>query len=68
MGSSWKNWNTMPRFLPRQRAMALSERVCTGVWLTQTSPEVGRSMPVIMLMRVVLPLPDLPMTLTNSPA
>ena len=34
---------------------------------THTSPEVGRSMPVIMLISVDLPLPDFPMTATNSP-
>src|SRR5512138_3665620 len=35
--------------------------------LTTTSPEVGRSIPAIMLSRVDLPLPDLPITATNSP-
>ena len=32
-----------------------------------TSPDVGRSIPEIMFMRVDLPLPDLPIIATNSP-
>ena len=34
---------------------------------TSTSPDVGRSMPVIMLISVDLPLPDWPTIATNSP-
>ena len=34
---------------------------------TSTSPESERSMPLIMLTRVDLPAPDLPVTATNSP-
>ncbi len=38
-----------------------------GVPSTMISPEVGRSMPVIKLIMVDLPAPDLPYTATNSP-
>jgi hypothetical protein len=57
----------MPRFSPRQPASWFSFILWMAVPLTMTSPVVGRSMPVIMLSRVDLPLPDLPMMLTNSP-
>ena len=67
VGRSWKNWKTTPMFRPRHLASAFSPSACTGVSPTITSPEVGWSMPVIMLMSVVLPLPDLPMSPTNSP-
>ena len=68
VGSSWKNWKTTPMLRPRQMASWPSRSLCTGVPATTTSPGVGRSMPVIMLISVVLPLPDLPITATNSPA
>ena len=68
VGSSWKNWKTTPMVLPRQIASWFSLSLCTGVPSMTTSPEVGRSMPVIMLMSVDLPLPDLPIMPTNSPS
>ena len=68
VGSSWKNWKTTPTDRPRHCAVAPSLRSCTAVPSIQTSPLDGRSMPVIMLTSVLLPLPDLPITATNSPA
>jgi hypothetical protein len=68
MGRSWKNWKTMPRLRPRHAASRLSLSLSTRVSPTYTSPSLGRSMPVSMLIRVDLPLPDLPMMPTNSPA
>ena len=68
VGSSWKNWNTTPMVFPRHTASWFSLSLCTGVPSMTTVPELGRSMPVIMLMSVVLPLPDLPMSPMNSPA
>ena len=67
VGSNWKNWNTTPIVLPRQMASWFSLSPCTGVPPTTTWPDVGWSMPVIMLMSVVLPEPDLPMSPMNSP-
>lgn len=66
VGRNWKNWNTIPRLRPRQRAISFSVRRYTAVSPT-TPPEVGRSIPAIMLIRVELPLPDLPMIPPNSP-
>ena len=68
VGSSWKNWKTTPTDRPRHCAVAPSLRSCTAVPSIQTSPLDGRSMPVIMLTSVLLPLPDFPITATNSPA
>ena len=69
VGSSWKNWNTTPMVLPRHIGeLVLVESAWTGVPSITTVPDVGRSMPVIMLMSVVLPLPDLPISPMNSPA
>src|SRR5215207_3083785 len=56
-----------PRLRPRQAAIWPSLSVWTGTAPTITSPDVGRSMPVTMLIRVDLPLPDLPMIATNWP-
>ena len=63
VGSSWKNWKTTPTVRPRHCAIRLSPRACDGPCRRRrTSPDVGRSMPVIMFMSVDLPLPDLPTT------
>ena len=67
VGSSWKNWKMTPTLRPRHSASLPSLSVWMAVSPTRISPEVGRSMPVIMLTRVDLPLPDLPITATNSP-
>ena len=67
VGSSWKNWKTTPIVRPRHTASRFSDSAWTGVPSITTSPPVGRSMPVIMLMSVVLPEPDFPMSPTNSP-
>ena len=67
MGRSWKNWKMTPMLRPRHSAMGPSRRLWMAVPSTKISPVVGRSMPVIMLMSVDLPLPDLPTTATNSP-
>ena len=58
----------MPTHWPRQRARPFSLSLCTGWPSTITSPAVGRSMPVIILSRVDLPLPEGPTIATNSPA
>ena len=67
VGNSWKNWNTTPTFLPRHLATLFSLIPVNRSPATWTSPEVGRSMPVTMLMRVLFPLPDGPTIATNSP-
>ena len=67
VGRSWKNWKMTPMWRPRHSAIWPSVRPWTGLPATKTWPVLGRSMPVIMLTRVDLPLPDLPMTATNSP-
>ena len=67
VGSSWKNWKTTPTLRPRHSASLPSLSVWMAVSPTRISPAVGRSMPVIMLTSVDLPLPDLPITATNSP-
>ena len=68
MGSSWKNWNTMPTVSPLQRASASSPIVSRRWPATVTVPAVGRSMPAIRFVTVDLPLPDGPTTATISPA
>ena len=67
-GNNWKNWKTTPMLRPRQPAICPSRSRCRAVLATCTSPADGRSMPVIMLLSVDLPLPDLPTIATNSPA
>ncbi len=57
-----------PMVRPRQTAICSSLRVCTAVLSTSTWPEVGRSMPVITLISVDLPLPDFPTMDMNLPA
>src|SRR5262245_21019097 len=57
----------MPRLRPRHAAICASLNECTGAPSMTISPEVGRSMPVIILINVDLPLPDFPITATNSP-
>ncbi len=54
-------------FFPRQRAIWSSFMACTEVPSIRISPEVGRSMPVIMFTSVDFPAPDLPITVRNSP-
>ena len=67
VGSSWKNWKTMPTWRPRQIA-SCSSLIASIRWpSTVTVPAVGRSMPVIMFMIVDLPLPDGPTIATISP-
>ena len=67
VGKSWKNWKMMPTVRPRQGANCPSFKAWIAVSPMNTWPVVGRSMPVIMLISVDLPLPDLPITATNSP-
>ncbi len=67
VGTNWKNWKTMPTVLPRQVASRLSSSPWTSVVSMVTVPRQGWSMPVSMLMRVDLPLPDLPTIATYSP-
>ena len=58
VGSSWKNWKTMPTARPRQAEISRSRSACTGVPPTTTSPLVGRSMPASRPSSVDLPLPE----------
>ena len=67
VGSSWKNWNTMPTLRPRQAASWVSVLPVMVSPATTILPVVARSMPVRRLMSVDLPLPDLPTTATKSP-
>ena len=57
----------MPTYSPRQVARSFSLIRCTSRPVTMISPSEGRSMPVIILSRVDLPLPDGPTIETNSP-
>ena len=68
VGSSWKNWKTMPDRRPRHAASRSWPSSWTAVPPTVTDPAVGRSMPATMFSSVDLPLPDLPTMATNSPA
>src|SRR6476469_609718 len=68
VGRSWKNWNTRPTVRPRHSASADSGSAPSSVSRTVICPLVGRSMPASRFSRVVLPLPDLPTTATNSPS
>ena len=61
-GNSARSWNTMP-----------SPRSPASVWVTTrspitTSPAVGSTSPEIMLSVVVLPQPDGPTRIRNSPS
>ena len=67
MGNNWKNWRMTPTCRPRQAAIWSSLMPWMAFGPTQISPDDGRSMPVIMLISVDLPAPDLPTTATNSP-
>src|SRR5450755_2418558 len=58
----------MPTHLPLQRERSSSPNECTSVDATRMVPKDGESIPVSRLIRVVLPLPDLPITATNSPS
>jgi hypothetical protein len=68
VGSSWKNWNTMPMLRPRQTASFSSVIWSRRLPFTVTVPAVGRSMPAMRLTIVLLPLPDGPVIATISPA
>ena len=68
VGISWKNWKTMPMVWPRQTASCSSVIWSRRLPWTVTVPAVGRSMPAMRLMMVVLPLPDGPVIATISPA
>ena len=57
----------MPRVRPRHSAILPWLMRWISASPTRTEPAVGWSMPVIMLIKVDLPLPDLPMMLVNSP-
>ena len=68
VGSSWKNWKTIPTLAPRQTASCSSLRSSRRRPSTVTVPAVGRSMPVIMFSSVDLPLPDGPTIATIWPS
>ena len=61
-GNSARSWNTMPS--PRSPG----SRSLTTVLPMTISPEVGVSSPEIMLRVVVLPQPDGPTMIMNSPS
>ena len=67
VGSSWKNWKTMPMLRARQRVSLRSLVVETSTPSTTTMPDVGRSMPVSMFRNVDLPPPEGPTRAMNSP-
>ena len=67
VGSSWKNWNTIPTRTPRQAASSSWPISSIRRPSTTTRPLLGRSMPVTMLRIVDLPLPDDPTIETISP-
>src|SRR6266542_3766499 len=58
----------MPMWSRRNRASAASDCRFNTVPATSTSPSVGRSRPATRLSKVDFPLPDGPITATDSPA
>ena len=64
----WKNWNTSPTWRRRSRAsrVLLSSSVRTPA--SATVPSSARSSPATRCSSVDLPLPDGPISATNSPA
>lgn len=67
-GSSLGSWNTYPRFAPRHRARSFSDSVSTLTPSMRISPRVGDSKPERQWNRVVLPLPEGPVTPQASPS
>src|SRR5215469_14548428 len=66
--SRLKNWKIMPIRSLRKRASPVSLSESIRCPATVTVPLVGRSRPAIRFSSVDLPLPDGPMTATDSPA
>ncbi len=67
IGSRLKNWKTKPMCLRRSFVSWLSPSVVISVPSMETVPEVGRSRPARMCMRVDLPEPEGPITAVSWP-
>jgi hypothetical protein len=67
IGSRLKNWKMNPMCFRRSFVSSLSFRFVISVPSTETEPEVGRSSPARMCMRVDLPEPDGPITAVSRP-
>src|SRR6516164_3308464 len=65
--SKLKNWKIMPTWRRRNRATPVSLSRSIRSPATVTVPLVGRSSPAIMFSSVDFPLPDGPITATDSP-
>ena len=61
-------WVTKPMVRLRSRDSSLSLSSVTSRPSTCTVPELGRTNPATILIRVLLPLPERPTMATNSPA
>ena len=68
VGSRLKNWKTKPMWRRRSLVRAVSPIAVISWSPIQALPEVGRSRPARMCMRVDLPEPDGPITATSSPS
>ena len=67
IGSRLKNWKMKPMCSRRSFVSCVSSSSPIAVPAIETSPEVGRSSPARMCMRVDLPEPDGPMTAVSWP-
>src|SRR5262249_55436529 len=63
-----KVWKTYPTWRFRQAASSSSFRFAMSVSPMMTAPSDGRSIPAMMLRRVVLPDPEGPIRARNSPS
>jgi hypothetical protein len=66
-GTIWKNWNKIPTDLPLQAESSSAPSSRMFVAPMRMPPLDGASIPVRRFTRVVLPLPDLPTMVMNSP-
>ena len=67
IGSRLKNWKMKPMCSRRSFVSSVSPSSVMSVPAIATSPEVGRSRPARMCIRVDLPEPDGPITAVSSP-
>ncbi|MNY74096.1 hypothetical protein D3C86_2130430 [compost metagenome] len=63
-----KLWKTKPRCSRRKAVSSCSLSLPTSRPARRKVPEVGRSRPPMRFRSVLLPLPELPTSATNSPA
>ena len=68
VGIRWNDWNRMPTRSRRNRASPSSSSVPRSTPSTSTRPPVGRSIPPMIDIRLDLPEPEGPTTLTLVPA